>query len=77
MVETEDSRPWCPLHHQGGHALEDCPQFRRLPVREMKQVLFDHRLCYKCFDGGHIAKNCTKSMNPLKRSANSSHVGGG
>ena len=76
VVETEDSRPWCPLHHQGGHALEDCPQFRRLPVREMKQVLFENRLCYKCFGGGHISKNCTKSMNPLMRSANSSHVGG-
>ena len=77
VVETEDSRPWCPLHHQGGHALEDCPQFRRLPVREMKQVLFENRLCYKCFGGGHISKNCTKGMNPLMRSANSSHVGGG
>lgn len=39
--------PNCPIHNTP-HALNECRNFRRKPLKERKQILRDNNLCYKC-----------------------------
>ena len=81
---TAEAVKWCPLHVNSNHNLEDCSQFRQCSVSERRQILFNNRLCFRCFDKGHFADKCEKNIkcntcylphHSLLHSINSSHVG--
>ena len=58
-VKTQEIFTNCPSC-KGAHKLSRCPSFTALNVKEKTQFIFDNKLCFKCFNHDHIARNCTE-----------------
>ena len=53
-----DPSKWCILHKKP-HPLSKCRAFRSKPIAERKNLLKQHRICYRCVAStNHLAKNC-------------------
>ena len=66
----------CPLC-KVPHDLDDCPQFLNKSLKDRKQFIFDQRLCFTCFKGGHKAEGCKEKKTCRicsKEHATSLHV---
>lgn len=63
-TEKKDSDParYCPVHKKT-HPLEKCRAFRMKTFGERKDILREHKRCFKCCTPNHLAKNC---QAPLK-----------
>ena len=62
LSERIDPRKKCPLHNDF-HALNKCRTFRNKPLKERKDMLVQHGVCFKCCNStAHVAKNCTESV---------------
>ena len=48
------------------HATEDCATFANLSVDERAKKIQQLRLCYHCFESGHISRNCDAKPTCLK-----------
>ena len=48
-------------HCKQSHDLDDCPDFKKLPIEERREFVFRHRLCFGCLkrtSSNHSAKTC-------------------
>jgi len=64
QTEVKDSHPtvsvnnWpCQLCNPSDHSLPSC----RLSYQEMRDIAFNRKLCFKCFNPGHDSRNCRRS----------------
>src|SRR5699024_5230966 len=64
QAEVKDSDPtvsvnnWpCQLCNPSDHSLPSC----RLSYQEMRDIAFNRKLCFKCFNPGHDSRNCRRS----------------
>ena len=47
----------CPLHTNSKHFLKDCVKFSKMSYEERKELVKQHKLCFRCL-GPHMAKYC-------------------
>ncbi|KAK3107001.1 hypothetical protein FSP39_004706 [Pinctada imbricata] len=60
--ELIDPRKKCPLH-KNFHALNKCRTFRNKGLKERKDILIQHRICFKCCNStDHVARTCTEDV---------------
>ncbi|XP_062415794.1 uncharacterized protein LOC119194889 [Pungitius pungitius] len=57
-----DEANYCPLHNKP-HPLEKCRTFKMKPLAERKDVLREHRRCFRCCSPTHMARECTVELN--------------
>ncbi|KAJ8353347.1 hypothetical protein SKAU_G00209140 [Synaphobranchus kaupii] len=57
--EKKDSDParCCPVHNKP-HPLAKCRAFGLKPLQERKNILKEHKRCFKCCSPNHLAKDC-------------------
>ncbi|KAG1697676.1 hypothetical protein GQR58_005904 [Nymphon striatum] len=53
----DNTRPKCPIHKSYTHFLKDCRNFEKLSLQERKKILWENKLCFRCF-GFHLVKYC-------------------
>ena len=58
-IKTLVSKVVCPSCEKI-HDLESCNAFKSMTIRERSKWVLKNRLCFGCFEKGHIAKNCKK-----------------
>ncbi len=46
----------------GDHHLSNCSKFKALPEKERAVVVKDNKLCFRCFNPGHVSRFCKKPM---------------
>ena len=64
--ETTGTEDWgsrqygkaCPYCDLDNHALVYCRRFARLTIEEKIEVIKQNRLCFRCLEPGHIARDC-------------------
>lgn len=61
--EKRDSDParYCPVHNKP-HPLAKCRAFKMKPLQERKNILKEHKRCYKCCSPNHLAKDCQATL---------------
>lgn len=55
--ETAINKPRC-IIHKAGHSLDECRTFNSKPLKERRELLMKHGLCFRCVNGKHVAKDC-------------------
>ena len=55
---SQDNGKACPYCDLDNHALVYCRRFARLTIEEKIEVIKQNRLCFRCLQPGHIAKDC-------------------
>lgn len=50
----------------GDHKVASCDKFKHMSVDERKNVVYKHRLCYRCLHANHQARICKSSYNCAK-----------
>lgn len=58
----EDPAKYCLLHNKP-HPLQKCHAFRQKPIKERKELLKKHGVCYKCCQAIHLARNCEEDVS--------------
>ncbi|XP_069133524.1 uncharacterized protein [Argopecten irradians] len=62
--EKELDTKMCPLHNSRTHFLNECRDFGRRPIEERKNLLKEHKICFKCCTTDkHIAKDCKVQLS--------------
>ncbi|XP_068506561.1 uncharacterized protein [Syngnathus scovelli] len=59
--ENNDPAHYCPVHKKT-HPLEKCRSFRAKTLQERKDILKEHKRCFKCCAPNHLAKDCQASL---------------
>ncbi|XP_069610796.1 uncharacterized protein [Ranitomeya imitator] len=66
----KDPNRECPLHGKS-HSLHHCRGFKAMALRERRELLKKHRICYRCCAStNHIAKDCTGEVKCAECSSN-------
>jgi hypothetical protein len=52
-----DPAKYCPLPYKA-HPLEKCRAFKMKPLTDRKNLLKDHRRCFRCCSATHMAREC-------------------
>lgn len=62
-TEKKDIDParYCPVHKKT-HPLEKCRSFRMKTLQERKDILKEHKRCYKCCAPNHLARVCQTTL---------------
>ncbi|XP_048580423.1 uncharacterized protein LOC116604791 [Nematostella vectensis] len=60
--ETINKDKHCPFHDREGHALTDCHAFAKKSLNERTKWIRDARLCFRCFDPAHVARDCATKI---------------
>lgn len=62
-TEKKDIDParYCPVHKKT-HPLEKCRSFRMKTLLERKDILKEHKRCYKCCAPNHLARVCQTTL---------------
>uniref|UniRef100_A0A2S2NBR8 Integrase catalytic domain-containing protein n=1 Tax=Schizaphis graminum TaxID=13262 RepID=A0A2S2NBR8_SCHGA len=61
-VEVPQSKVSTKCHHcKGNHSIEKCFKFKKLPVKDRRDMTRKFRLCFMCFSDKHLVPQCTYS----------------
>lgn len=52
------------------HFLNQCPQFRKMPITDRSKYVKDNKLCFMCLSNSHISDKCTRTKPCLKCTGN-------
>ncbi|XP_033761542.1 uncharacterized protein LOC117343309 [Pecten maximus] len=52
----------CPIHKYASHKLSECKLFKQRSLDERKNILRDNRMCFKCCEDSHIARECKANI---------------
>lgn len=55
---TSSSKSACPLSCSESHTLRECPAFLAKDIRQRRELVSQHRLCWNCLGYGHQSKKC-------------------
>ena len=53
-----EQEKYCLFHQRKGHSLDECKAFGEKSFEEKSKWILDSKLCYRCLDASHIAKDC-------------------
>ena len=59
---SPDKSSKCPVHDSSRHQLENCHSFKRMDSSQRSEVIYKHKLCYRCLHPGHMVKNCRQNV---------------
>lgn len=59
--KEEDSTRYCPVHKKT-HPLAKCRAFRIKPLQERRNILKEHRRCFKCCSPNHTVRDCQTTL---------------
>ncbi|KAK3710874.1 hypothetical protein QZH41_004275 [Actinostola sp. cb2023] len=62
----EDNKPHCKFHDCDGHELTECKAFATKSIQEKTDWILKEKLCFRCFEAGHIAKECESEITCSK-----------
>ena len=61
--ETDnDAEKRCTFHNRDGHTLTECRAFDSKPIEEKTEWVMKERLCFRCLEPNHIAKECESDV---------------
>ena len=55
------------------HRVAFCPDFKSKALKEKKQVVWEHRLCFHCLKASHQSKECPSTNRCLREHCNRPH----
>jgi hypothetical protein len=62
----EDEEIRCTFHNRGGHTLSECKAFEEKSIEEKTEWIMKEKLCFRCLEANHIARECTSEVTCSK-----------
>ncbi|XP_035995613.1 uncharacterized protein LOC110368714 isoform X1 [Fundulus heteroclitus] len=61
-TKEDDLTRYCPVHRKS-HPLAKCRAFRTKPIQERRNILKEHRRCFRCCSPTHTIKDCDMKVS--------------
>ncbi|KAK3735590.1 hypothetical protein QZH41_003620 [Actinostola sp. cb2023] len=55
---SNEQEKYCLFHQRKGHSLKECKAFDEKTFQERSEWIQKAKLCFRCFEANHIAKDC-------------------